>query len=35
MYEDVRYGNRHVSGDLVHDAEPEIRQVLATLRRPT
>ena len=33
LYEDVRYGNRHVSGDVVHALEPEIRQVLAALRR--
>jgi len=35
MYEDVRYGNRHVPAQVVHAAEPDIRQVLATLRRPT
>ncbi len=34
MYEDVRYGNRRVTGDAIHDAEPEIRRILASLRRP-
>ncbi len=34
MYEDVRYGNRRPSGDVVHAVEPEIRRVLATFRRP-
>jgi len=34
MYEDVRYGNRRVSGDVVHAVEPEIRHVLTVLRRP-
>ncbi len=34
LYEDVRYGNRHVSGDLVHAFEPRARRVIAELRRP-
>ncbi len=33
MYEDVRYGGRRVSGDVVNTVEPEIRRVLGTLRR--
>lgn len=34
LYEDVRYGNRHLSGDVVHAFEPRAREVLAALRRP-
>jgi hypothetical protein len=34
LYEDVRYGNRRVSGDVVNAVEPEIRDVLSALRRP-
>jgi hypothetical protein len=34
MYEDVRYGNRRVSGDIVHAFEPEVRRVLTSIRRP-
>ncbi|HEU4355647.1 MAG TPA: DUF4129 domain-containing protein [Actinomycetota bacterium] len=34
MYEDARYGNRRLSGDVVHAVEPEVLDVLAALRRP-
>jgi hypothetical protein len=34
MYEDVRYGSRRVSGDVVHAFEPELRRILAAIRRP-
>lgn len=35
MYEDVRYGGRRVSGDVVHAFEPEFRRVLGAIRRPS
>lgn len=34
LYEDVRYGNRHLSGDVVRSVEPEIRTVLTRIRHP-
>jgi len=34
MYEDVRYGSRRVSGEVVHAFEPEFRRALSAFRRP-
>lgn len=35
LYDDVRYGHRRPTGETVRAAEPEIRAVLARLRRAT